>query len=785
MALAGRVAAQSPLRYEIAAMPVRDALVSLARQSGVSISFEDFDLEGYRSGYVYGASSVADALEIILSRTPYAYEFTGDDTIRLTLRPPDARNALSALVRADAGDVILVTATKREADARTLPVSISAIGHDSLVSWGATDVSDLAPKVAGVAFTNLGTSRNKIFVRGLSDGPFADRTQSTVGVYLNETPIILNDTNPDLRLIDMERVEIVRGPQGSLYGGGSIGGLFRMITAKPDLEEYSARAQLVGSVTRGGEDNASGDGVVNLPLVRGVLGARGVAYYQRLGGYIDDVGLGQDDVNSSQIYGGRFSLRYRPTDRWTVDGLFTRQLVNLDGAQYVFSGFNGLTRETQREEPYRDAFNLVNVTVKGAFGGADLTSSTSYIRRRTGDELDASAALPDILSLPDEAGVYHTRDKINSFVHETRLASSGDGPWRWLAGAFFESRNENLISRLVVDSLSPPLTPFYSDRRDETAETALFGELAYSFSNGLGVTFGARLARTTYSVDAVSSGEIYVGDPVIDVKNTAYTVSPKLAFTYQTNPDLLIYAQLSHGSRIGGVNVTTPLAAFFDIDADADTTIFESDSLWNAETGVKSNWLDGALSLNASIFYVIWNDVQTDQYLPHGFSFIANAGRARNYGFELESVIRPVDNLELTAAFFWNTPELREANPFLGARRGDALPNIADVSAGLSATYALPLSAHWNATLSGDINYVGRSFLTFREDVAPPMGDYFEGNVRLSFARGDFQAGIFVDNIANERGNTFSFGNPFSLSVRAQETPLRPRTTGVFLRKEF
>lgn len=790
--LAGRAVAESPapaVRYDVAAMPVRDALVDLARQSGVSIGFEGLSLDGYRSGYVIGANSLETALARILSSTPYGFEYIGPDTIRLTLRDAKAHRDQPNEPRdesmIDVVDMIVVTATKRPAEAYGLPVAVSVLGEEALSRSGARGANDISPRIAGVAFTNLGTSRNKIFVRGLSDGPFADRTQSTVGVYLDETPVILNDTNPDLRLLDMQRVEIVRGPQGSLYGGGAIGGLFRMITVKPDLEDFSGRINASGAATQSGGPGGSIDGIVNLPLIENEFAVRAVGYYEKPAGYIKDIGLGQDNVNSSNIFGGRVAARWALSGHWALDAQYARQRVSLDGAQYVFPSLGGLTRETFRAEPHNDEFDLANVTVTGAVGRVTVTSSTSYVWRTIDDASDATIAIPLILPATSGEGVFKTEDRISSLTHESRMTSANDGDWKWLVGAFYSNRNEQLGSRLTVDTASQTIIPFVSDRSDQIAEVALFGEATYSFSEAIALTIGARLSNTSYEVNVASSGLVQLGNPLIDIKNTIFGVSPKIAATYEIQPNFLTYAQVSHGSRIGGVNVSTPLGAFVDPDSDANTTTFEPDSLWNFELGAKSNWLNGDLDVNLSAFYVIWNDVQTDQFLSSGFSFIANAGRARNYGFELESAYRPTENLEIAAALFWNSPELREANAFLGAAKGNALPNIAELSAGLTLSYQTPIVGRWSALATGGINYVGKSYLTFQNGVAAPMGDFAKADIRLSVMRDRFEAGVYAENLTNERGNTFSFGNPFSFGARPQETPLRPRTFGVFVRKDF
>ena len=197
-----------------------------ARQAGLSVSYDGLPLNDYRSRYVYGKQTTASALSVLLARTPYTYEFTGDDTIRIVRRPQPSQEKISPIFKppyAAGPDTILVTATKRAAYVQKIPASVSAVYGDRMRELGVRDLAGLAPKLAGVARTNLGPSRNKVFLRGISDGSFADRTQSTVGVYLDETPIIFNDTNPDLRLIDVDRIEVVRGPQGISVRRGRYG----------------------------------------------------------------------------------------------------------------------------------------------------------------------------------------------------------------------------------------------------------------------------------------------------------------------------------------------------------------------------------------------------------------------------------------------------------------------------------------------------------------------------------------------------------------------------------
>jgi outer membrane receptor protein involved in Fe transport len=189
--------------------------------------------------------------------------------------------------------------------------------------------------------------------------------------------------------------------------------------------------------------------------------------------------------------------------------------------------------------------------------------------------------------------------------------------------------------------------------------------------------------------------------------------------------------------------------------------------------------------VNISAFYLQWREIQTDQILPTGFTFVGNAGDARNFGVEIEATARPSPRLEISGAFFWNDPQLTEANPFLNAEKGDLLPNIAEMTASFGGTYEVQLTGGWSASANATYSYVGTSVLTFAEDVAPTMGDYHLAGVGLKAERDGLRVGVFADNLFDSRGDTFAFGNSFSLATRDQSTPLRPRTLGVYVESSF
>jgi outer membrane receptor protein involved in Fe transport len=381
--------------------------------------------------------------------------------------------------------------------------------------------------------------------------------------------------------------------------------------------------------------------------------------------------------------------------------------------------------------------------------------------------------------------VFETSQDVKAFTHESRAASATGGTIDWLGGVFLSLRNEDLSSRLIADYLAPASIAFLGDRHDESNEAAVFGEITVRADTRLAITAGARLSRIGFGIDAVASGIANSGVPSLVEKRSRIAVAPRVAVSLDASPALFVYAQAAAGSRIGGFNINTPLEAITLLNPNDDVTRFESDTLWNTEIGAKFRLFDNRAKVNISAFYLQWREIQTDQILPTGFTFVTNAGAAQNFGVEIEATARPSPRLEISGAFFWNDPQLTEANPFLNAEKGDLLPNIAEMTASFGATYEVQLTGGCFASANATYSYVGTSVLTFAEDVAPTMGDYHIASVSLKAERDGLRIGVFADNLFDSRGDTFAFGNSFSLATRDQSTPLRPRTLGVYVESSF
>jgi iron complex outermembrane receptor protein len=783
-------AASAPIyRFHIAAQPISKALEAFAAQANLSIAYPD-DLARVRGNALDGRYSGQQALSRLLSGTGLDFTFVDGETVQVVHRP--AAVAATPAQQSSALESVTVTGTKRPALLEELPNSAAVVNGDRLVAADILSTDQLMGALAAFSTTNLGPGRNKIFLRGLSDGSFSGRVQSMVGIYLDNTPINFSAPDPDIQLIDMERVEVLRGPQGTLYGSGSIGGIYRMVTRKPDPHVFGGWISFRGSTTEGGDQGASISGAVNVPLVEDRLAARIVGYRLRETGYIDDIRMHENNINGSDISGARGMLRWILSDRWTLDLSATFQRIEQHDSQYAVAEAGPYKRQNFVAQPYLDDLTVGSATLHAELDWASLTSSTSVVGREVDQQNDATLGVPRFVPLSGIPSPFLARRDIAVISHETRLVSPAYGSLRWLAGLFFLRNREIYDATLTVPGaaglLNSPSDVVYSESRREVAvEAAAFGELEWYLSDSLSLTGGLRVSRNHTGVVSGASGPALSASSAVEALTSVNasrartSVLPKAALSYRLDDDLTVYLRAEQGFRMGGINIVRGVAG----DGE-DANGFDPDRLWNFDLGVKSRWFDDRLQINAAIFYILWRDVQTEQLLANGLTYVTNAGTGRNVGIELEMVARPVDGLEISANLLFNEPELYNLNPALGLNPKEArLPGIADMTAGVDIAYNFPLTAGFEGRVAFAFAYTGHSRLLFDKTLSPIMGDYHVGNLMLSASRGGLTLGVSVDNLWNTAGNTFAFGNPFSLPFEHQTTPLRPRTFSLFARYAF
>jgi len=665
---------------------------------------------------------------------------------------------------------IVVTATKRTTLLQDTSESIQALSADMLNNVQAGDFLEFFRLVPNLSQSNnLGPGNKRYAVRGLSSGG-----EPLVGVYYDETPALGSPgetldpgaSQPDIRLWDIERIEVLKGPQGTLYGNGSMGGTIRIISNKPDAtaSDFALQGKL-GTIKSGGQEY-NVNAMVNVPLIEDQLAIRMTGYYDKNDGFIDETFLSGNDVNDQETSGGRFAIRWTPIERLALTSTTYYQKTETGANFEVFEGYGSKGSPAAAQltrTPFDDEILLANATLEYGFDSADFLYSFSYQERevkRFDDQtrfiIFGLAGLPPFLC-PDSAladgscydlinaGPFGTVVPANSAavennisrVHEARLTSSTEGPWDWTIGFYYESRSTTRRGQVAVTDANGYMVfdengnaenrIFARNNNGNREHYATFGELSYEFVPAWTATVGARWFKTKRSERqnlVQNFGPGPTGQLPTEKSSKEDTVF-RYKLAWEATDDLLLYASASEGFRVGGPNQP--------VGFDASAPPFNADSLWNYEFGWKSSWRDNSVTLNGAVFYVDWSNVQFVTTDPTGaFTLIGNAGDAKVTGFELELQALPFEGLMVSAGVGYNHARFDGPQPVQGLLRnqtmdGDRLEGVPDWSTSLFVQYTRPLNTDWlgggvNAVVNSDWSYRSSKTTGFR----PEAGNFRE-----------------------------------------------------------
>jgi iron complex outermembrane receptor protein len=795
LAAPAALAATSPsYEFHIAGKSLSEALIDFAVQSNLSIG--GVSACAGRTAGLSGRYTVDEGLRRLLDGSNCRFRRVASDTVRIlpleraepsptptqgSAPPPPSEPPPDLMLQE-----VVITATKRTAEVDQLPYAISALDSDDLLAAGAVDIDDVAPQLASLSTTNLGPGRDKILLRGLSDGVFTGRTQSTVGVYLDDVPITYNAPDPDLHIGDLDTIEVLRGPQGTLYGGGAMSGIYRIVPRKPELDEVSGSFRGGVTDTLGGGLGDQVEGTVNAPIVKDRLAFRAMAYQDVQGGYIDDIKLHQNQIDRSVRTGGRAYLRGEvdPSLTLTVGGAY--QAIHSNDTQYISPNLGRLHRANLVREASDNNFGHIEAVVEKVGEWGVFRSTTSWVRHDFASLSDASTALPLFGFTTPGVGSYNEPSKIGMLVEDAVWTSPSAGRLQWLAGLFGSLTQEQTDSfvRAGEQTSTPSQLLYQEHRSDHLSEVAIYGEATWSFTDALQATLGARAffdrVGTTSDVNAPQTGASRLFHGAMDGNG----VSPKVALSYRLRGQLL-YASVEEGHRAGGFNTGGLIGAVF-VTNPASTGLhrqFGADELWNYEVGAKLSFFEGRVRLRMAGFYNAWKNIQSDQFLLSGLSYTANAGDGRNLGLETEAQVRLTPSWTLEANALVDQPVLERAAPGFFPKVN--LPGVPDVLAGARTEYRFPLPFGVQGLVSADARYVGRSTLTFNPFIQAPMGDYVLGRLSVQASYKRWRLAAFLSNPTNESGNTFSYGNPFNFQQVREVTPQRPRSLRILLSAEF
>ncbi len=701
---------------------------------------------------------------------------------------------------------IIVTANKRQELLQEVPTSIRAFSGEELERLGAKAMEDYAAVTPGVQLTGVRNSA-QVNMRGVTTGP-VNHDQSeiaeTVGIYLDETPIAVQRFNPNLKLYDLERIEVLRGPQGTLYGAGSMAGAVRMITRKPDPSAFDASTSLSTSMVADGGTGYAFDGMVNVPL-GDTLALRAVGFYHHEAGYIDNEYTGKKDVNDLDASGGRLAMRWNASDALTFDAMASYQDQKTGAAAYYAPEVGDLKSIIDGREPSHDRTTILSLTSTYEMGFAGLTVALSHLKKEYDYELDDGTFTNFVTGFRDGLGgimVNHANQDDTNL--EVRLASKGDGKIEWTVGAFYQKAKNDYGQDFTVPGVDAiagfdsedfganPDQLYFSSIKHDDKQLALFGEIGISFTDALKLTLGGRYFDSTQ--DSTIDFRGIFAYPAIGVEkfhNSEDGFNPKVNLSYQIGADHVVYAQAAKGFRLGGTNEPVPLPyCQASLDAVGLTTPpegYKSDSLWNYEIGAKTQWLDRRLTVNGAIYKIKWSDPQVTAQLPCGFNIFMNAGGLDIYGGEIEVAAQVTRDLTARVNFGYVDSTLSEDMPFLNAHEGDTAPYTPEDTFSAVLDYRHPIGDTFD--LLGSLVYAHRSSINTKFNPNASQAFELDGygtlNAKAGVAWEKWSVELYGDNLTDERGQLNRFNNPFHLNPAVDLTVIEPRTVGVRLDYNF
>ncbi len=619
--------------------------------------------------------------------------------------PPAAKSqenqqAPSSDIASDDPNTIIVTATRRDESALNVPVSLAAYSQEKLDVKGIRNIEDLARITPGLTISQGFSGIKYIGIRGLSSSVGATMT----GVYLDDTPVqvrsLVLSTNFYPALYDLERVEVLRGPQGTLFGAGAMGGAVRFIQAKPSLTEYSGNMRSELGITEGGAVSWEAGGAVGGPILQDKIGFRASAYYRRDGGYVDrvpyraDRGTPEENSNWSGTFVGTAALTLAPTENLTITPSLFYQKVNRHDTSQFWTFRPGSAR--QALPPFtsgegvpswnRDDARLYSVKAELDLGGISLISNTAITDRKVRSQDDSTAYLLDAyqgslgptldsllplvggsgpldfnLEMPN-GGERTLIDMVmtqKSFTQELRLQSNNpDSRFKYVLGAFYQNSRQTSVENdlapytatyLLLFPTGPGGSLAISDNRIRDKQYAAFGQLDWELIDGLTVSAGARLSRIEFDFFAGSVGSLAGNAPPTSGHNKETPVTPKFGVEYQANKNLMLYASAAKGFRSGGANGTLDSTACGpDLAAIGYTSIprtYRADGVWSYEIGAKGR-VGGFATFAASAYTIDWDDIQrTRALLSCTAVFTDNFGKARSRGFDAQVTVKPFRGL--------------------------------------------------------------------------------------------------------------------------------------------
>jgi len=767
------------------------ALKDLAEQTGLQIGRFSGRVDGSAIvGPVDGNQTPTEALKTLLRGTGLDYKIVSDTTIAVfnpkdvpaarvnsSNSPKEERAPSSSTVSPVAAppatsvelEEIVVTAQKREERLIDVPMAITAVTGVEIERRGVSSLQDLQYSVPGLSVVQSGPGQERLQIRGVS----TTNGLPTVGQYLDEMPISIDDNTQsvDLRLIDMERVEVLRGPQGTLYGEGSMGGTIRFLTANPDLTRFGGSFEAQAGAVTDGDTAWRANGVVNLPVVKNRVGLRVVAGYEDTGGWIDSLVTGQKNVNAARIFTIRGKLLANITDNLQASVLVLHQNQKQDYQDY------GKDRQTSSRlaELNNPNYDLVNAVVRLDLGWASLLNSFGYQNAKNNTMTDLSSVYVPLLprlGFPSgfitSVGLGSTSNT-NVYTDELRLASTPGGALNWTAGLYGRELDRDGVSKTITAPGAPPFDLIAADATSKSKAWAAFGESAWSATDHITVTGGLRYYHETRTLTAVSAS---FGIPATNNNSGDFSsVNPRVNVSYEFSPDGLVYVSAAKGFRSGGFNSA----------ATGGPLTYDPEKLWTYELGTKYQFLDHRLTFEGATYYNDWKGVQSS-FFPVGaaIGYITNGGKVDGEGVDASLTARPTDSLTLNATYGWNNLTYEAASAEHAV--GDPVDYAVRESWSGFIDYRRPVFRSTKGFARLDYQHAGHSSIINRgAGVNVAIGARDLLNARVGVDLGKVEMAVFANNLTDV--NTPIIPGPYGVIL--QDVEPTPRIVGVNFKARF
>ncbi len=749
--------------FYIENQPVINTLAEISQKTGISIggvsphecSSGNISLKGN-----YNAES---ALQEALKDTNCDFHKLDHRTYVLFIKSDNIKP------QNDSQDVIVVFGQRAQNQSQ-IANSIQVVSGKNLKDYS-SGLGDIARLNSGFMVTNLGSGRDKILLRGLSDGVLTGYAKSISGLYFGNSPITLNAPDPDLLLTDIKAVEIFNGPQGALYGEGSVAGVVRIVPNLAQIGENYSKLSVGSGITIDGGTSARFEALNNTGFKGDKVALRSVLYYDYQAGFIDDIGIHKNNINSSKRFGIRNNFAIIPDESLNINIGFTMQNIDNGNSQYYDPNVGKFRRNLQIAEKHDNDFSLASIDIDKKLGFGTFKINANHVHHALDTIYDATNIKSFMPIAPNQGISYKDAQLIDLSNIEIDFISRDEGKIRYLAGVYLQNSEEILKPQLYNNQVY-----WHEHRVQDSSDIAAIGQIKYIPNTKLDLSIAFRNSQTKQKIKSEVYGNAAYGlsDFSLNQSNSSHHLSSQFSVNYHPFKTINIYAQFGEGYRNGGYN------SAFLLPPDNNDTKFDSDELTNKEFGIKYN--DAKSSLSVARYELQWDNVISNQLQDNGLPITKNIGNALIEGVEISGKTKIKNTYNLSFSADLNSSKLiGKDNKIIDA---DSMPNIPNISYNFEISRNFKwymFDAYWAA----DYLYRGKSQANFHLSDNNFMGEYSSLDMRLGLMKDKYKILLKGENLLNSSKNTLSFGNPFYGANQYFITPQHPTTISLSISKDF